>query len=524
MSTHYEMPDDLKDLVDAYLGGTIDEARLQALENHLRADADARGQFVRYCHMHTDLHLEARAQQAGQRALRAIDELQQRKSSAATPRAQRAGRWWLAIAAAVLAALGLWWWSGIGRDGQGDGRDEIAWLTNAQDCQWADHQAPAGDMRPGKTLRLQHGLAEIRFQSGARVLLEGPAGLELLSSKSARLLHGKLTAKVPGTARGFQVTSPHGKIVDLGTEFGMSVAADGTTDVYVFTGRVDAYADAAPAAGAGSVSVLETQAARIDATGVALQPADKAPDAGQFVRAIVPPPRIVPRTFALDFRQAVRGTVLDASGTGTGLAYRLPGTGARLPTHDANLRLEVEQGRLELTTTNTDLNTSYRLDWGEYLGVRLADLGFTGKEDFAITVVVPDIPELPRVGQFGLYAGLDSRQTVRGGMISTKEPRQYKQFLVENHDGRDAPPHYVGVGFPGDDLRLTLRREGKHFTLTVENQTTGNSSTIKARQPDFLDGEADLHAGFFGANTQSNVQRTLKLKEFQVTVWTVAAP
>jgi hypothetical protein len=512
-----EMADDLFDLIDEYLSGTVDEARLQLLEDRLRKDAEARDQFVRFCRMHTDLHLEARARLAGQRALRTIEQLHENKAREPA-RAKRVGRWWLTIAAALLAALAFgWWWSGRGRDAPAETPNEIAWLTNAQDCQWADNRPPAGDMRPGKVLRLQRGLAEIRFQSGAHVVLQGPAGLELLSAKGARLLHGKLTAQVPAAAKGFQITSPHGKVVDLGTEFGMSVAADGTTDVYVFKGKVDAYGETALA-----VSVEEKQAARIDKSGVALQPADKGPDANQYVRAIVPAPKIVPRTFTLDFRQAVAGTLLDAAGAGTGLAHRLPGTGKRLLAHDENLRLNLQEGRLELTTTNTDLNTSYRLSWGEYLGVKLADLGFTGKEDFDITVVVPDIPELPHVGQFGLYAGLDSKMSVRGGMISTKEPKQYKQFLVENCDGKDFPPHYVGVGFPGDDLRLTLRREGKYYTLSVENQTTGSSTTIKMRTPDFLEGASDFYVGFFGANTQSNEQRTLKLKEFQVTVWTVA--
>ena len=85
-------------------------------------------------------------------------------------------------------------------------------------------------------------------------------------------------------------------------------------------------------------------------------------------------------------------------------------------------------------------------------------------------------------------------------------------MLVENRDGSDDRPHYMGVGFPGDDVRLTLRREGKNFTLTVENQTTGSSTTIKMRQPDFLDDEKDLYVGFFGANTQSKIQQTLKLR------------
>jgi hypothetical protein len=508
MTNQDEMPDDLRDLIDDYLAGAIDEARLQALEGRLHADAAARWQFVRYCRMHTDLHLEARAHQAGRRAMRTIDHLEEQESGG-TRR-----RWWLAVAAALLGAVGLWWWSA----GQSGMHEEIAWLTNAQDCQWMGNEAPAGDMRPGKVLRLQRGLAEIRFQSGARVVLQGPAGLELLTGKSARLMHGKLTAQVPPGAEGFQIASPHGKVVDLGTEFGMAVAADGTTDVYVFAGKVDAYASA------GAVSVQAKQAARINAAGVALNQTGPGLDVKQFVRAIVPPPKIVPRILALDFRQAVAGTIQDAAGLGTGMTHRLPGTGKKLLANDENLGLDEAQGQLALKTTKSDLNTSSRLDWGEYLGVRLAELGFTGKEDFAVTVVLPSIPELPRVGQFGLYAGPDCKKNIRGGMISSSEPGQYKQFLVQNRAGKDVDIHSVGLGFAGDDLRLTLRREGKHYELTVENLTTGSSTSIKIAEPEFLEGESDFYVGFFGANTQSNERRTLILKELKVTVWTVAPP
>jgi tetratricopeptide (TPR) repeat protein len=72
-----ELPEDLNNLFDDYLDGTLDAARLRELEDRLRADPEARGLFVRYCRMDTDLHLEGCARQAGQRALLTIDQLAQ---------------------------------------------------------------------------------------------------------------------------------------------------------------------------------------------------------------------------------------------------------------------------------------------------------------------------------------------------------------------------------------------------------------------------------------------------------------
>jgi hypothetical protein len=375
-------------------------------------------------------------------------------------------------------------------------------------------------MQAGRTLRLARGLAEVRFRCGATVVLEGPASLELLSGKSARLMHGKLTARVDRAAAGFEIVSPRGKVIDHGTEFGVSVAENGATDIYVFEGKVEARA--ADDGKAGPVSLTRDQAARIDDGKVTLQPAGA--DAERYVRAIVPPPVILPRTLRLTFDRATEGTIPDADGFGTGLTHRLPGTGGRLPERDPNLRLDRARGRLELTTTNSDLNTQYKLFHGEYLGVRLSELGFTGKEDFAVTVTLPNIPALEVVGQFGLYAGAASDCNIRGGLLSSKrkEPGQYTQFLVNNDQGSDIGLNEVGLLTPGTDLRLTLKRTGGRYALTVENLTDGSASTLTIRHPKFLDDERDLFVGLFGANTQSAVRKTLLIKEFSVTVWTVA--
>lgn len=52
-------------LMDVYLNGTLDEAGWRTLEGYLRSDPAAIEDFVRYCRLHTDLYLKARAGQAG---------------------------------------------------------------------------------------------------------------------------------------------------------------------------------------------------------------------------------------------------------------------------------------------------------------------------------------------------------------------------------------------------------------------------------------------------------------------------
>src|SRR5262249_38345906 len=159
----------------------------------------------------------------------------------------------------------------------------------------------------------------------------------------------------------------------------------------------------------------------------------------------------------------------------------------RLPERDPNLRLNPAQSRLELTTTNSDLNTQYRLHHGEYLGVRLPDLGFTGPEGLAVAVTIPDLPALGSGGQVGPSARAGSAENIRGGLIS-RQPGEYTQFLVNNHDGNDADINRVGLHAPGADLRLTLKRTDGRYALTVENRTVGSTSTLTIRHPEFLDG------------------------------------
>ncbi|HYT92414.1 MAG TPA: FecR domain-containing protein [Gemmataceae bacterium] len=512
------VPEFLKDAIDDYLHGLLDEARLQELEEALRADADLRRYFVRYARLHTDLHLEVRARQAGDRALGAACGL------AGEPVKPQAGRRRMAfaVAASLLLGIGVAWWLLAGaRQDRSEPERAVAWLVNAQNCRWVGGVEPTGDMQAGKSLNLEAGLAEIRFACGARVVLDGPAVLELLSGRSARLQRGKLTARVPGPATGFEIVSPQAKVIDLGTEFGVAVAEGGGTDVYVFEGTVEAHATGSKA---GAVSLTRDQAAHIAAGKV--QPVEPGVQAQGFVRAIMPAPVIVPRTLRLTFEQAVADSLLDGGGGGTGLTHRLSGTGTRLPERDPNLRLDTVKKQLELTTTNSDLNRKYRLYHGEYLGVRLADLGFTGKEDFAVSVKLLDIPALEFVGQFGLYAGSRNDKNIRGGLLSSKrqEPGQYTQFLVNNHRGLDADIHRVGLLTTGSDLQLTLKRTAGKYTLTVENLTTDTTSTLTIRHPVFLDRERDLYVGVFGANTQSEVRRTLIIKDFQATVWTVSRP
>ena len=132
--------------------------------------------------------------------------------------------------------------------GQAKADESVARLTGSKECKWAEGFAalpPGGHLKSGERVELARGFAEITFDSGAQVVLEGPAALEVNSAWNATLLSGKLRANVPPEATGFRVSNPAVEVVDLGTEFAM-VADDARTDVIVLKGKVEADPGASP--------------------------------------------------------------------------------------------------------------------------------------------------------------------------------------------------------------------------------------------------------------------------------------
>lgn len=86
---------------------------------------------------------------------------------------------------------------------------------------------------------LNGGQVVITYDTGARVVLKGPATYQIQGANGGDLRLGKLVARVEAEhAQGFRVTTPVTVIEDLGTEFAVAVAADGNTDLHVYEGMV----------------------------------------------------------------------------------------------------------------------------------------------------------------------------------------------------------------------------------------------------------------------------------------------
>jgi hypothetical protein len=190
----------------------------------------------------------------------------------------------------------------------------------------------------GDRFALASGLLEITYDSGARVILQGPVTYEVESRDGGYLSVGKLTAKVdkgsgfrvqgdepvrgteyevrsskeesaltgarsqdprpktqgpshlPSTLGSplFTIKTPTATVTDLGTEFGVEVTREGRTAAHVFRGSIRLQAISLGGQLEGAARVLrEREAAQVDSLGAnrvvvvgpSIQP-------GQFVRAI----------------------------------------------------------------------------------------------------------------------------------------------------------------------------------------------------------------------------------------------
>lgn len=101
-----------------------------------------------------------------------------------------------------------------------------------------DSLAVGATIREGQRIRLTQGEVELTYTSGVRLRLIGPAEYRP-SPQGGVLSLGGLLASVPKAGRGFTVEIPNGKVIDLGTEFGVVVDDFGFSEVGVFKGNVE---------------------------------------------------------------------------------------------------------------------------------------------------------------------------------------------------------------------------------------------------------------------------------------------
>ena len=206
----------------------ITEEEFAELDQILRADAEAREAYRVYLEMHEHLVTGALESESEEAASKTIFPFPITRSAIG-----------LAAAALVTAGFFLHVWVAPQEQVAEPTPDFV--LTRAIDVEW-EHKtrfrAIVGEPITEPALRINSGIAQVQFASGATVTVEGPAKLRLDDPMKCFHHHGKLTAYCPESAHGFMIRFPGGRVIDLGTEFALNSEQGGKTDVHVLDGEV----------------------------------------------------------------------------------------------------------------------------------------------------------------------------------------------------------------------------------------------------------------------------------------------
>jgi len=254
-------------VVAAVCHGSATEAEMRALNELLRGNAEARDQYLFQVELHSrlasnpDLFSQFQDTNDGM-SLPASKVSSQRNVVPLNP-VRTATRRRLKVVRAVAACLmlivggiGALWFK---RSENGATSAAVAMLTRTVDARWNSKTHPlrvGSALEPG-SLQLESGLAQIVFYSGARLVIEGPVELRLVSANEAVCVSGRVLAEVPTPARGFRLRTGQLSVVDLGTSFGVN-ASQSRTEVHVFKGKVELQPGKA-----GEQSLAEGQAAQV---------------------------------------------------------------------------------------------------------------------------------------------------------------------------------------------------------------------------------------------------------------------
>lgn len=310
-------PRDMHDLVDALSDRSITDEQLADLNGRLEADAASRWEYLSLMRVEAELGaihhplagqappLPERGHSLAERAvaprlaaaLRDGDDGRVEVGGAAltyqsSPRSdgptrrsalgsrirftQMMGA--LAASVAVTAVLSSWA-TRAGMEGSGPlaalfGPDAaaisgksatVARVAATRNCRWRGSLGDLGfgaDVTEGQLLELETGVAELTFDCGARLVLEGPAAFRVADSESVELFTGRVAAAIPRDVTTFSVRTPRLVVGDSGAQYGVVAGADGSDEVHVFEGAVEAKALDRRGRITSSVTLASFEAAR----------------------------------------------------------------------------------------------------------------------------------------------------------------------------------------------------------------------------------------------------------------------
>ena len=222
--------DELQEWIQKSLNETATDEESRALEERLLKDEHARDLYLNAVNVHASLRrrFSAKSEPIASAPVESVPTPNRRKFIIG-----------LAMAAALALMMGIASFLMPSKP--------VAVVAQVVGAYGVDGKALlAGEPVRAGRMDISRGLVRLDFLNGARVTIEGPAQVEVLGGMRMVLHLGVVTATIPESAIGFVVDTAAAHVVDLGTSFGVSVSAEGLTEVCVFEGEVEVSNDAAP--------------------------------------------------------------------------------------------------------------------------------------------------------------------------------------------------------------------------------------------------------------------------------------
>ncbi|MEP3481396.1 MAG: LamG-like jellyroll fold domain-containing protein [Fuerstiella sp.] len=233
------MDEALQQLIFKAIDQTITEDEFEQLQSAIENHDDVRDQYLAAVSLSQALSEIANAPEALE-STTAVSGLAFSKHVQANGRSTRSAfsiKVLLAIACLLLVSLSGYW---FGKSTVVPATNPIAaaqdtteesllaghaTLRRSVDLQWSKGAQTYrdGEILPNGRLQFEAGVMEIDFFCGATLIVEGPAILDVKSDWLVAVEQGRLRANVPPAARGFIVKAAGSDIIDLGTEFALSV-------------------------------------------------------------------------------------------------------------------------------------------------------------------------------------------------------------------------------------------------------------------------------------------------------------
>jgi FecR protein len=293
----------LKELVHRLCDGRIASDEVAELEGVLAVHQKARKLFHLIVAVHRDLgacDITSVSAAAVSTTMTADKRNAIPDTSATGTSTQRSFRRRFSVAASIAAALLLMTGYVFFRSsGHSPATVPLATITNLSEVNWPDSGAAlqvGDDIEPSR-IRFDSGDVCFTYAHGISATIKGPADVEFVSQEHLKLHRGTLVAYVPPGSEGFRVSTRTTDVVDLGTEFGITVSNGGNSEVIVFDGEVELSTSDTPNAQRRRISA--GLAWRIDRNGTARQ-AEFRPSNFEQPRSLLRNRRVIREAFRND--------------------------------------------------------------------------------------------------------------------------------------------------------------------------------------------------------------------------------